>query len=161
MDDELQQLEAELKQLEPSAPPRELVARLERELNCEPVRRPLAGLRWLWVALPAAAAIAMVLVQFSGSPKPILVPLGNTISTAHSLVIAAAPNETPLKPVAAENVLISATDEGLVTLDDGTQARRERLQYVDTITWKNARTNASLTWRVPREEVRVVPIAFQ
>ena len=72
-----------------------------------------------------------------------------------------ASNETPLKPVAAENVLISATDEGLVTLDDGTQARRERLQYVDTITWKNARTNASLTWRVPREEVRVVPIAFQ
>ena len=67
----------------------------------------------------------------------------------------------PLKPVAAENVLISATDEGLVTLEDGTRARRERLQYVDTITWKNARTNASLTWRVPREEVRVVPIAFQ
>ena len=65
------------------------------------------------------------------------------------------------KPVAAEKVLYAARDEGLVTLEDGTTARRERLSYVDTITWKNPRTNASLTWSVPREEVRVVPVHFQ
>jgi hypothetical protein len=70
-------------------------------------------------------------------------------------------NDAPLKPVAAENLLVVASDEGLVTLDDGTPARRERRQYVDTITWKNPRTNASLTWSMPREEVRVVPIVFQ
>jgi hypothetical protein len=66
-----------------------------------------------------------------------------------------------LKPVAGENVLYSARDEGLVVLEDGTPARRERLQFVDTITWKNPRTNASLKWTVPREEVRIVPISFQ
>lgn len=66
-----------------------------------------------------------------------------------------------MKPIAAENVLVSARDEGLVTLADGTAARRERLHFVDTITWKNPRTNASLVWTVPREEVRVVPISFQ
>ena len=66
-----------------------------------------------------------------------------------------------LKPVAAENVLVSASDEGLVTLEDGTPARRERLQFVDTITWKNPRTNSSLRWSVPREEVRIVPVVFQ
>jgi hypothetical protein len=65
------------------------------------------------------------------------------------------------KPVAAENVLVSARDEGLITLADGTPARRERLHYVDTITWQNPRTNASLRWSIPREEVRVIPIAFQ
>jgi hypothetical protein len=32
---------------------------------------------------------------------------------------------------------------------------------VDTITWKNPRTNASVRWTVPREEVRVVPVKFQ
>ena len=47
------------------------------------------------------------------------------------------------------------------TLDDGTAARRERFQYVDTITWKNPRTNASVRWTMPREEVRVVPVKFQ
>ena len=66
-----------------------------------------------------------------------------------------------MKPIAAENVLVSARDEGLVTLADGTEARRERLHFVDTITWKNPRTHASLVWTVPREEVRVVPISFQ
>jgi hypothetical protein len=63
--------------------------------------------------------------------------------------------------VAAENVLISARDEGVITLADGTPARRERLQYVDTITWRNPRTRASIVWSVPREEVRVVPVSFQ
>ena len=48
-----------------------------------------------------------------------------------------------------------------VTLADGTPARRERIQFVDTITWRNPRTNASLTWTVPREEVRVVPVVWQ
>jgi hypothetical protein len=65
------------------------------------------------------------------------------------------------KPVAAENVLYAASDEGPVTLDDGTSARRERLSYIDTITWKNSRTNASVRWTVLREEIRVVPVKFQ
>jgi hypothetical protein len=69
--------------------------------------------------------------------------------------------EQTLKPVAAENVLVSASDEGFVTLADGTAARRERLQFVDTITWKNPRTNSSLRWSIPREEVRIVPVVFQ
>jgi hypothetical protein len=48
-----------------------------------------------------------------------------------------------------------------VTLADGTAARRVRSSYVDTITWKNPKTNASLRWSVPRDEVRVMPVVFQ
>jgi hypothetical protein len=48
-----------------------------------------------------------------------------------------------------------------VTLADGTPARRVRQSYVDKITWENPRSNASLVWSVPREEVRVVPVNFQ
>ena len=73
----------------------------------------------------------------------------------------AADASAPFQPVAAENVLYAVRDEGLVTLANGTPARRERLNYVDTITWKNPRTNASVRWTVPREEVRVVPVNFQ
>lgn len=158
MDDELQQLEAELKRLQPVAPAPALVGRVERELATAPARRRLAEVHWLWAALPAAAAVALVVVQFARE-RPVE-PANEPLRVVPS-VADVARTTAPLKPVAAENVLVAAADEGLVFLDDGTPARRERLQFVDTITWKNPRTNASLTWRVPREEVRVVPVSFQ
>lgn len=163
MDDELKQLEAELTRLKPAAPSHDLTARIERELEATPEHHSRASIRWLWVAvLPVAAAVAITVMQFSPRSKSASDPVaaGNP-SVQRPLGVVAVSGEVSLKPVAAENVLVSATDEGLVTLDDGTQARRARLHYVDTITWKNPRTNASLTWSVPREEVRVVPIAFQ
>jgi len=150
MDDELPQLEAELKRLAPIAPSPDLVARIERELAREAVAArapfpPTARERpwWLWsLTVPTAAALAIVC---SVAVRP------RASTTARDV----------LKPVAAENVLYGATDEGLVTLTDGTPARRERFRYVDTITWQNPRTHASLRWTVPREEVRVVPVSFQ
>jgi hypothetical protein len=162
MDDELHQLETELKRLRPSAPSQELLRRIDDELRIEIPGRPLLPIRWLWLAaLPAAAAFAIVF--FQRSPNPSSHPMAHDQTRGASRIPpqGAANAEAPFKPVAAENVLVSASDEGLVTLDDGTQARRERLRYVDTITWKNPRTNASLIWSVPREEVRVVPVAFQ
>jgi hypothetical protein len=149
MDDELSQFEAELKRLRPAAPSRELLARLAGEIEPAAVPAPRAARAWwLWAgALPAAAALAVFLIngrraEVDDTPAP---------------VIAAG----EFKPVAAENVLYAARDEGFVTLADGTTARRERLNYVDTITWQNPRTHASLKWTVPREEVRVVPVVFQ
>lgn len=158
MDDELQQLEAELKRLQPVAPTPALVDRIEHELASAPARSRLAEVHWLWAALPAAAAVALVFVQFARerSAEPANEISGGVPALAEATAIVA-----PFKPVAAENVLVAASDEGLVILADGTPARRERLQFVDTITWRNPRTNASLTWRVPREEVRVVPVSFQ
>jgi hypothetical protein len=156
MDDELQRFEAELKRLQPTQPSRALAARIDRELSAPQSRQPSAKTHWAWfAALPAAAALAILLSR----------PTTTTPSSApHAAPVVAAPASVPsetLKPVAAENVLYSARDEGLVVLEDGTPARRERLQFVDTITWKNPHTNASLRWTVPREEVRVVPISFQ
>ncbi len=156
MDDDLQQLEAELKRLRPAAPTRTLLARLDRELAAPtaaiPVRRA-TPLWWFWAgALPSAAAFALMIALASRHQPP-------TIAVASPSTAVDAP--VAFKPVAAENVLYAAQDEGLVTLDDGTTARRERLNYLDTITWKNPRTNASVRWTVPREEVRVVPVKFQ
>ncbi len=155
MDEDLQQLEAELTRLRPATLRRELFARVEAQLAI-PVRRP-RPLWWLWAtALPIAAAFAVVfVVSIRNSPAP-----GN--ETASAVARPAAPaGAAAFKPVAAENVLYAAEDEGFVTLEDGTSARRERLDYVDTITWKNPRTNASVRWTVPREEVRVIPVVFQ
>jgi hypothetical protein len=150
MDDDFQQLESELKRLQPARPSPALRARVERELAAPSApprrRRASPAWRWLWLAFPAAAALAVMLTIGGRDREP---DRGAATAGAGTL-----------RPVAAENVLYSAIDEGWVTLDDGTTAHRQRLQYVDTITWRDPRTNASLTWSVPREEVRVVPVVF-
>ncbi|MCX6953382.1 MAG: hypothetical protein NTV51_14620 [Verrucomicrobia bacterium] len=163
MDDDFSQLEAELKRLRPAAPPRTMVARLERELGpaeARPTSGRLTREWWFWAGtLPAAAAVAVMLLVASRN-----VPAKSKIAPAPLVAAAAAasePEPAVFKPVAAENVLYAVADEGLVTLADGTAARRERLNFVDTITWKNPRTNASVRWTVPREEIRVVPVKFQ
>ena len=56
---------------------------------------------------------------------------------------------------------VSSNDEIVplaVTLDDGTTAHRVFQCYLDTYTWRNPRTNASLRWTVPRDELRVIPV---
>ena len=160
MDNETDQLEAELSRLRPARPSRRLLTRIESELAIVTVPRRFPWTEWiLAAALPAAAAVTLLLTQFSRNGVDSVVAESNSTPPAGSASIPF--SEAPLKPVAAEKVLVSADDEGFVTLLDGTPARRERVHYVDTITWRNPRTNASLTWSVPREEVRVVPIAFQ
>lgn len=167
MDDDFSQLEAELKALRPAVPSARVNARIEAELTTTAavterarVVRHTSRVWWLWAAaLPAAAAVALLAVVWARrAPMGAMGSRGAGTSLAAAQLAAA----TELfKPVAAENVLYAVSDEGLVTLDDGTAARRERLQYVDTITWKNPRTNASVRWTMPREEVRVVPVKFQ
>lgn len=167
MDNEFSQLEAELKALRPVAPSHNVQARIGRELERGEVSARVTPSAWVWwrwaAALPAAAAVLIALVVFVRRVPP--VSSGeNTATTAVPATGATAgevESASVFKPVAAENVLYAVADEGLVTLDDGTAARRERLSYVDTITWKNPRTNASVRWTIPREEVRVVPVKYQ
>jgi len=172
MDEDFENLEAELKQLEPRAPSTNAVCRIEAELARHGDKTKVADIRWIGIGvtvLAAAAAVAVIFVR-PGSPRH---ETGSAPGRAATPLAAAAGNGVPalparavgttsqLKPIADESMLVSARDEGLVTLDDGTRARRQRLEFVETITWKNPRTNASLIWSVPREEVRVVPISFQ
>lgn len=165
MHDDFQDLEIELNALRPRASSVKLLARLERELDpVLPVteqRGPAAATSWRWwkwAAWPVAAA-AVALALLLTRPMPISktavqqAPVGTVVS--------AAPAADIYKPVRADNVLYNTREEGAVTLADGTPARRVRSQYVDTITWKNPRTNASLQWSIPRDEVRVVPVSFQ
>ena len=160
MDNELSQLEAELARMRPADPTRALVRRIEAELANVEVPRGFSWYDWmLAAALPAAAMIVLVLTQLPPGDET-RTPIEAKVSPPAETQ-ALATSDDALKPVTAEKLLVSADDEGLVILDDGTPARRARLHFVDTITWRHPRTNASLTWTVPREEVRVVPVAFQ
>jgi hypothetical protein len=152
MDDDLQQLEQELKRLRPLNPAPQLTARLQRDFS---PGRPSRRRAWAWLTIPAFGAVAAVVAVFLRSDLP---PPG---TTEKSVAVDSSPVEPTFKPVGAEKLLLDARDEGYVTLADGTPAHRVRQSYVDTITWKNPQTNASLKWSVPREEVRVVPVRFQ
>ena len=144
MDDDFEDLERELRRLRPRVPAVELGRRIERAL-APTDSTPSRPRGWsAWMLLPAAAGIVLAFVA-AGRLRP---PGTGSASV-------------DFRPVAAENLLLGERDEGYVTLADGTTARRVRQSYVDTITWKDQRTNASLVWRLPREEVRVVPVAFQ
>ena len=137
------QLEAELTRLRPRAPSRASAESIGRRLT--PRRTAISW--WTCAALPLAAAVTgafFFVARRDGGPAPA------------ARVVAAA-----FKPIAAENFLVTAVDEGAVTLEDGTPARRVRSNYIDTLTWKDPRSQAKLKWSVPREEVRVVPVIFQ
>ena len=144
MDNELHELESELKRLRPVAPSAAVTARIDRALAAP--RRNF----WAWTALPLAASLAGLALLRDRPAPPALSPAS-----------VPAPAIAVFKPVSAENLLYAQRDEGLVTLADGTTARRYRSSYVDTITWKNPHTQASLRWSVPRTEERVVPVSFQ
>jgi len=160
IDDELEPLEAELKRLRPAKPSPAVPARIVAQLAVRPRRAPV--LRFGWVALPIAAGVA-IMAGVSGSRH-------RTAATDTAQPVAlAAPDATAVaarparafKPVSAQNLLLDSRDEGTATLADGTVVRRTRESYLDTIIWKDPKTNASLTWSVPREEVRVVAVSYE
>lgn len=152
MGDPLEAFEAELRNLSPVEPSPDLTRRIESALPR--VQRRSASAWWVaTLALPVAALVAFLVAR---APRA----GGRVIPGGRSAAASIAPAAL-LKPVAAANVLYAARDEGTVILADGTRARRERYEFVDTITWQNPRTHASLTWSLPREEVRITPVTYQ
>lgn len=179
MDESLHELENELKALRPSRPSVLLRARVERELADSGSATPTsaAGPRyrsattltsWKWLSWQSAAAAAVVLaVSLAVWHRPSTSPAGSPAPAAEVAAVAPVlPPPGPVaatdayRPVKAANLLYDLQDEGLVLLEDNTPARRVRARYVDTFTWKNPATNASLKWSVPRDEVRMVPARF-
>src|SRR5215203_5162526 len=104
MDDELRDLEAELKQLQPASPSERLRASVAAELSSEPRANvgDTAQRWWWWVLLPAAAAIVALLVHSAA-----LGPALNMRALQSRLPGTTGAETTPLKPISADNVLIS------------------------------------------------------
>jgi len=158
--DDLQELENELKRLRPASLPDSLVSRLEQELGAAPARRryttatSLRSWKWAGWSLAGAAAVAAGLVALTLAPSRAPAPL------EPAALAAIAPSPVPVanryEPVRASSVLYEMKDDGVAYLPDQTPGRQVRYRYVDTYTWKNPATKASLKWSVPRDEVRLV-----
>ena len=151
-------------------------------VSAAPARRyttatTLRSWKWFSWQMAAAAAVACVVSlgvwqwTATGAVEPIAPSLAAAPVTSGSAaerpegamtaVAARAPAATDaFRPVKAANVLYDVRDEGVVFLEDNTPARQVRARYVDTYTWRNPATNASLKWSVPRDEVRMLPASF-
>ena len=151
MDDPLKELENELAALRPVRPSRQSERRIAAGL--QPRRR----VRWRWMSLPAAAAFA---IMFAWQTQGLRPPPAESATGGDSVAGATQP-ASAFKPVAAQNLLYAARDDGLVTLEDGRVVHRTSRSYVDTVVWRDPQSNASVTWTVPREEVRLTPVSFQ
>ncbi|OHE77853.1 MAG: hypothetical protein A3G75_14495 [Verrucomicrobia bacterium RIFCSPLOWO2_12_FULL_64_8] len=143
----------------------EMMARLEKELAPSapvqlPGRRFLPGMiGWVRVGWPVAAtfalfaALAVAHRYFANSREASLekpqVPVSGAEVT-HAPVF---------KPVRAGNLHYASLDEGFVWLADGLPARRVLDRYIDTFEWRDSRTNASVEWKIPREEIRIIPVS--
>jgi hypothetical protein len=111
---------------------------------------------WRWQSADASGASAPQALTPAPAPQPTAVVAPETAESSRTALAAA----DTYRPVKAANVLYDLQDEGPVLLEDNTPARRIRARYVDTYTWKNPATKASLKWSVPRDEVRVLPASF-
>lgn len=161
MDESLQELENELKRLRPRALPATSVSRLERDLGPVPATRryvtatSLRSWKWAGWSLAGAAAGVMALLAVSLSRPSASAPVEPaTAFVAGTPGPAVATNR--YEPVGATSVLYDMKDDGVAYLPDRTPGRQVRYRYVDTYTWKNPATKASLKWSVPRDEVRLV-----
>jgi len=173
MDESLQELENELRRLTPRRLSPKLNASLERELGGEPrLELSEAGVprrhatvtmlrSWKWagwslVGAAAIAAIAMT-VQLARSPLPSSDDASQLVSRPPAVApVTTEPRPDRYEPVRAESVLYALKEDGAAKLADNTEGRQVRYRYVDTYTWRNPKTNASVRWSVPRDEVRLV-----
>ncbi|HWA24426.1 MAG TPA: hypothetical protein VG734_02040 [Lacunisphaera sp.] len=169
MDENLQELENELKRLTPRGPSAGLMRALERDLGPAPVAAAPARYgsakswnSWKWASWSLAGiAAALALVVMVQSHRRAAKPPAPVTSYAAASTPIEQEATTPIavnryEPVQATSVLYDLKEDGPTTLPDQTEGRQVRYRYVDTYTWKNPATNASLRWRVPRDEVRLV-----
>jgi hypothetical protein len=104
----------------------------------------------------AGAAVTLALVAPAGRmPEPV------TAGGAPAAVSPAARTSTSFEPVAATQVILGATDEGLDTDAGRTEPlRRLRVTSVERRTWTDA-SGAELQVEVPRQEIFLTSLAVQ
>jgi hypothetical protein len=152
MNTEIPDLETELMRMRPAQPSPELMKRIARQLDTPAKvaapRMPAPGLLLQWILPPTvavAAGLALILAPW----------------VVHHPAPEAPTQDTPAyTPVLAKSLVYERQDAGLVTLSDGTTARRVLERAVDVFEWRNPSTQATFSWSVPREELRLVRLSM-
>jgi hypothetical protein len=172
MNDPNESLENELRALRPAAPPARLARAIARTLDPDAdraaARVPLAAgvprparlsLVISWGITAAAACVALAFA-FRGKPAPNVDPAPNP-SAQVDRTDAGLPAGLRMLPVSTTGYLFATRDEGIVMLQDGRPARKMRYEFVDTVQMRALGESAAVSVSYPREEVRLIPVAFQ
>lgn len=161
------ELEKQLRQLRPSAPSENLVARIDRAL-AESGSTSTAGvlrrarritINWLGLGLGlATAAVVLIFVrinlQQAAQPKPNLAAVSPVPS------VGSMTNNDTLVPVGLTQVVYHTRDEGLHFPTNSAQPmRRIRSQRREIVQWRDPATGASLRISYPSEEVSLTPVS--
>jgi hypothetical protein len=167
MDEPLKELEDELGRLRPARPSFALEARIEAELarretvnSASPTETGAAQRhrRVAWSLCVAAAAAAVALVGLR--PRATVIAPSDSSGPGSEVVTAEPAAAAEYRPVAAKSVFYGVSAESGVYMRDQTPVQQVRYRYLDTYTWKNAATHASMQWTVPRDEIRVIPASL-
>lgn len=162
------ELEAELKQLRPTAPPANLASRVEQSLRQTPSAGVLpqpAKARWSWLSLGLGAAAAAAAVLLLARPQVEQTSPAQPTIAASTPITAQPVLSTPRQgyvPEGVTRVVYGKRDEGLVFPGNGEQPmRRLRARSQETLQWRDANTGASLRVSYPTEEVELIPAVGQ
>ncbi len=179
MNDPIDAFETQLRRLKPVSPAPELRERIAAAFATGPVPIPERAAAWrtalerlfgpnpsfAWKCAAAAVALAIVsaailVVRFEVEPT---VPMGSASpdvrlndrsqgSTA-ALSVPAVANPSNLRLARAASESQAVMDEGLVRDESGAIERRIRMQFIDTLEWRDAETGAQVVVSYPREEL--------
>ena len=106
----------------------------------------LRGLGWAC----AGACVALVTIAILERAQPVTAPETAEIES------------TPLFDHAESSAeLLTAQDEGFVYTSGEAPARQVRYNSVERHVWTNASTGARMEVEIPREDVRLMPVAMQ
>lgn len=175
MDESLLELENELKRLSPRRLSPGLLAALDHDLADTRSAGPVVAaprystattLRsWKWASWSLAGAAAVILAAYLlrppvkpgvQSPGSALVQVEPAVPVPSLPTPAGSVAANRYEPVQATTVFYDLQESAPTMLPDRSEGREVRYRFVDTYTWKNPATNASVRWSLPRDEVRLV-----
>ena len=164
------ELEEQLRSLRPVAPAAALQETIARELAHAPVAvasseretesivtRILHGLPWA-IGGAAAAVVVMIVIEQPGSravaekaPEPHNEPVNEEVAAA-SLEFRA---ETP------SHEILHAVEGDVIFAEQEEPTRLVRVNSLERRTWLNPHTGAQIAVELPREDLLLVPVAYQ
>jgi len=161
-----EELENELKKLQPVRPSAELISRVERaladagETGAKIIRPERFRVNWLGLGLGLAAAATFLIlarVDFRSTEKTKQTNVSATPSLQQKA--AALPN---YQATGLTQVVYSKRDEGRV-FPPGAEgpSRRVRTAKRETLRWRDRQSGAQLAVSYPTEEVTLIPVSGQ
>jgi hypothetical protein len=184
MNDSLDTFEAQLRRLKPASPDADLRKRVAAAFSGRPASiperlpawrawlerwmGPNPTLAWKFAAAAVILALASAVILIAkielgpaasmGSIAPVIRFNGRAQGSTAAATVADPASELNLRFARAATESQVVFDEGLVHDESGALERRVRMQFIDTLEWRDSQTGAQVVVSYPREELFSTPV---